>query len=135
MMPPHRLWSDIRRIFVTHSKSVSVQQEIYDRLNRLSHNLEYTLTRYQEWSWSNLGGASDSDDRYRRRRRDELLHGRPELLPYEHVLLGTSQYAEQKVNRSDLKKLLEEAMLVVLLEDDSQSGLSQGVQVECELLQ
>jgi hypothetical protein len=142
-MPSYRSKSEIRRIFMVHSKSIPTHEVVYRRLEEFCQKLGYTLTEYHEWSWMNPSGKSDREMDSERRMQEEGYRdfGQPGWvhMPDAHgalleSILSRSQYRMPEVNRGDLARLIEEATLLVFVEDDRQPKLTSGMNIEWDLL-
>jgi hypothetical protein len=134
------------RVFCVHSKRRPLHAAFYDALGSALKEQDISLTHYDEWSWTTPGGKSISDlereherDIYDHQRGVRDLHGlgRIQNPPLDLELALTRQKfpPPEELNQSDLSRLISGSRCLILLEEDGQDALSEGMMVEWSLLQ
>jgi hypothetical protein len=131
--------SDKLRIFVVHSKSRPWQSRLYDTLEKRLAKLDVQVTHYAEWSWATPGGVSDRERenqafRHKQGYRELQGMGWIQNPPPELALVLGRPARENAVNKHDLARLITDSSLIVLVEDPGQETVSDGVNIELDIL-
>jgi len=133
------------RVFCVHSKTRPLQAKFYEALYDSLQGLGVALTHYREWSWETSGGRS-AEDLESEQRRTAALHrqgysnlrgmGWIQNAPTDlKITLQKQEYpAPDEFNEGDLVSLLSDSHCLILLEDEHQEQLSEGVHTEVGLI-
>jgi hypothetical protein len=131
--------SDKTRIFIVHSKSRPWQSRLYDALETRLAKLDVQVTHYAEWSWATPGGVSDREremqvHRHRQGYRELQGLGWIQNPPPDLAMVLGRPARAKAVNNHDLARLIAASALIVLVEDPGQEAVSDGVNIELDLL-